>query len=641
MRALHWAKRKDASLSSKLKKHSLEKYGEKKLVTSQTRVQKKATGVTYSEWPCRKGASTSKVSTPIACAKQKEVQGSSDKKSLTCTTCTKATSGLVSGSVPNSCSSQLAYPIRINPHQETRNVESIGKPDKLYPYTNYPPARLRSAHSEEQSRKANTLKSGRSSKATFHSSNYSSLLMLSGKKSHTKARKTPVNIKTVLGDLDQTSCSKTYLDETDCCKTESVSSVEAGLELNNECKQKSLAGEAGFTDQTENYENMWSMSDDLNDYCTEEDDEDLLFHDVGNTNNLDALALPDTLTRDKTPAEVIQLLRSIGGGGGTASRSFKRSQSMITKRNLIQPGNCTRRQSLSAIPEGRMVTSYSDEECSTSQLLDEEFVEVLLRNLSRNWETDIDQQEETTVEQAHTVSEEIESSPKDCITSDKQVSPEKRSSPTDNQLNRNPTAHILNTEAFVSLKPTGSRQTPAKIHVHQNCRSSQAFSDQDPKTLKIVNIAWDPNSDNVQSTISLCPLTPPPDSRNRKLPLHILGPRPTLKKSSPQKKHLQFSKETRQKAKPISGSPVPLSSPSPLQVEQVEGEDSYLDSSLPSPLSSKSFFTPVPFHPKSDNDPDTHCHTSKSLVQRNTDIDKQDGSGLKRVMSAPEMRRLS
>ena len=247
-----------------------------------------------------------------------------------------------------------------------------------------------------------------------------------------------------------------------------------------------------------------------NSECSMEGDEDDLFHDVGQTNSLNALSLPNTLTKDRTPAEVVQLLRSLGD-----LPRFNRSNSFSHSYSMAHRHKNPRRFSLGAIPEGKIVTSYSDDEQSTSQLLDTQFLESLIVNLEGGGRQDNDSIRRVGTHGVHDDDEELFDSASDesetlsCTSSSNSTSDE---SPE--------------VDDFIEV-PHSDLPTVA---ITQDNMPPQITC---PQSLKVVNLAWNPLLNTVQSHISEYPLSPPDFSNKggRCTPTHKLPP--TNKKPNP------------------------------------------------------------------------------------------------------------
>ncbi len=401
------------------------------------------------------------LSPPSSCERRRQVRSRASEKTTTCATCTRTTSKSQSA-ISRSISPKVNSQIKVNSHQEARNVDSVGKPKKLYPYSNYPPLHLRSSSGNTRSKsKQAALKSGRSSTATMHSKPMTIIYTKSPQKTKQSTPEIQLDITESKTGFTPDSHFTTFL------SSDGISDPRVSAE---------------------------STHDD----CIDED-EDLLFHDVGQTNNLEALALPNTITKDKTQGELIQLLQSLGEPSG--SRTFNRSHSVLLRRNSAHSSKHSRRLSLSAIPEGRIVASYSDEDQSTapSQILDDSFIEELIKSLSS-------QEPEGNPLQSH----------KRRIVWDE----EDKDSPVENDV------------PFVKVSPADEqRSRRSSLTLSLSGVDPQKPSSPNEQTLKIVNMEWDSASGSVQSVITPSPLTPPPpDLHQRRSPRTS----PTFRTVSPQ-----------------------------------------------------------------------------------------------------------
>lgn len=346
----------------------------------------------------------------------------------------------------------MSSQIKVNSHQEPRNVDSVGKPKKLYPYTNYPPLHLRSSANTRFSKSKQTVsKSGRSSVATVRSK------LITNKFKQSQEGTKQLSSPEIQSDITAN-------------ETHSVSdSPFVTIISNDRVSDPHISAESTHGEYID-------------------EDEDLLFHDVGQTNNLDALALPNTITKDKTQSELIQLLQSLGEES-SSSRSFGRSHSVILRRNSAHSIKHGRRLSLSAIPEGRIVTSYSDEDQSTapSQILDESFIEELIKSLSSQGpEGNSPSHKRRMVWDEHQMNSLVENEvPLVEISSVEEHHEQQRS---------------RRSSLTLSLSGVDQRKSPSP----------------NEQTLKVVNMEWDAASGSVLSIITPSPLTPPPDPHQRR-----------------------------------------------------------------------------------------------------------------------------
>ena len=77
----------------------------------------------------------------------------------------------------------------------------------------------------------------------------------------------------------------------------------------------------------------------------------------------DSLSLPVALTKDRTPAEVIKLFQLLGSDAANSSGGPPQYSPRYRRRHSL---SLQRRLSLGSIPEGQMVTTYSNESMESS-----------------------------------------------------------------------------------------------------------------------------------------------------------------------------------------------------------------------------------------------------------------------------------
>ena len=434
--------------------------------------------------------------------------------------------------------------IKVNPRQAKRNLSSIGKPEKMQPYTNYPPkssARCTVRHQLNKSR-SEPSRSGMSSRATVRSAaSVPASVRYCSSKLHVHQTTTQRNIdqerkkkdaieyketveQGIYNGDEEKACSKVHLTEqpvecwhnferTTSQNTEKVNEEQLrmtaktsedddsaqrlralhhdneeieNIDRNHLKQQEEEIDELDFSKLNEN--NVFLG----NSECLMEGDEEDLFHDVGQTNSLNALSLPNTLTKDRTPAEVVQLLRSLGG----PSRYY-RSNSFSHAYSVAHRNKFHRRLSLGAIPEGQIVTSYSDEDQSASQLIDSQFLESLFNlgggggNCNDNVRVASEKQglQEFSNDKEELLDSASDDSETLSCTFSSGSSLEESHEPTENdKFDRNQYAVL------------------PKVEIIEDETSPQVAR---PQSLKVVNLAWDPLSNTVQSHISERPLSPP------------------------------------------------------------------------------------------------------------------------------------
>ena len=550
LRALHWANKKDSDDREKLRKDETERRQTNAMLALQERLRKEAADASYNRWlekksKQEKGPSPRREIKPMAYA----------RSTVSSRGASKDTSVSAHKSNP-----QLTSSIKVNPKQVKRNTASVGKPDKMQPYTNYPPKSSGGRVSPYALRKSRSEppRSGRTSRSTLRSAvsvpagvkyNYSRIhsqrttcttksgnrkqagvladstiqsqavedtAMLESKQEHEsehdmaeKEEKEEVHceqleeqrvqeLETSDAVTDQTA-REIESDEGLLTATEfedkfkgendgtNLTEVKNSIEEVGECdlyphEEEEEIDELDFSKLKENH---------LFNESTTEGDEDDLFHDVGQTNSLNALSLPNTLTKDRTPAEIIQLLRSFGG----LSRSYNRSNSFSHDYSSALRSRFQRRFSLGAIPEGQIVTNYNDEDQSSSQLLDEQFLESLIDSLSRDGRnaypsTSMHHQHDLKEGDQNSEPESDDSETLSCCSSIEE------NFPADSDEVHEQTGEYKSAIPIVEISQEDMPPLPVR-----------------PQSLKVVNLAWDPVSNTVHSHISESPLSPPDFSK--------------------------------------------------------------------------------------------------------------------------------
>ena len=573
MRALQWASKKDSVEREKLRKEEIRRKQRNAELARQQRLRREAADRSYSQWLEKKDLESNRQST---------YAGEREDSTYSRSTLSSCGASRHSHASVTKVNPQLTCSIKVNPKQAKRNISSIGKPDKMQPYTNYPPKsslRHASVHCGLGKSKSEPSRSGRSSRATVRSAasvpagvRYYSKLhqqQQGTKKEQKKKEDGKCDMVELLEKEDsrdktkqehQATHQEMSEDDRDDkgqneepelwdsqqevvydgdCEAEhdelpaslqvALSGVDIAVVHDGESGNKDISTATSGTtkgdpvvqdledegDETEltNLPVDEEEADELdfsklqvNDPtlisstgCIVEGEEDDLFHDVGHTNSLNALSLPNTVTKDRTPAEVIQLLRSLGG----LSKSYNRSYSFSHSFGLAQRSRFHRRLSLGAIPEGQIVTSYSDEDQSTSQIIDSDFLESLVLNLGGDHR---EEKKDVWRPGSHTkrpnniadgVSSESESDDSDTLS---------RSSSNDSVVGQVAVVEDEVISDLVSISPAEELEI-----LGQYDTSGPVIR---PQSLKIVNLAWNPCLNAVQSHITEAPLSVP-DHPNR------------------------------------------------------------------------------------------------------------------------------
>lgn len=588
---------------------------EKEAKVLHARLKKEAAGTAYDKWLEKNNATNSGVHSPTECATRQEIRTQPDR-TITCTTCSQVATQHQSASTTRHRPKGVK-PMKIALHQEKRNIGSVGKPDKMYPYTNYPPEAIRSHRSSVCPAGKSKLGSSRTSRPTsiitrssahvpagvkYYRKLYKKWQHQTAAKVGSATRETPSNDNQ--GDIQVESDSQvtqtvervTPTDEMEEGISSDVQIAEENTHNTNELIfSREQRGEQTISPDLEN--------DDM------DVDDDFAFHDVGYANSLNALSLPCSLTKERTPAEVVQLLRSFGSPG---PKSYKRSHSYSQATSRYKSMS-QRRFSLGSIPEGKIVTSYSDEDASSTQLLNYHDIETLIQNYSRGsnrrraWEMDDDynleedQAEEATVSE----SEESLSSPDG---SDDVFEFSQRTDFRDCNL-QTQQFHATNSDSVLLEKR--KQANPAKASPSRRLST--------PKSMAFVNLAWDSKSNTVQSQVTVLPMstlnhrgkhtrihrpTPPgsrspspSESRPRSLSLYEVralsrSPSPRdPKMTPPQSRELtsphtpRSSSPSMEYVHPASGIPNPASSYQPSSLLQAASKQARhrISSPLPNP----------------------------------------------------------
>ena len=407
-------------------------------------------------------------------------------------------------------------------HQAKRNTESTGKPDKMHPYTNYPPQKQRAKTSKKPAGR-----SGRQSRATKSST-----------RSTTPANTDCRNEKSSVRDHQSPQPEEQYpvasepIDEThtdsqsqymggrnshasDCVSDRSEfgppSELNLGFLKATTRRSEEEVHSREFEDQVRVHflvggmrEEDWEEEEEREDEEEreeveeeeEEDEEDIAFHDVGKANSLDALALPSLLTRDQTPAEVIQLLRCLGNTQSPRNHSRSRSYSSHFNRRPSLVNRLQRSFSLGAIPEGQMVTNYSNE--SVSSLGDKS---IQLRYADTAWEEEEDNQ---MVQSGDDRGEwficegEEEEEGKG---QDGRREEEEEKGGRKKDVHREEEREKEEEDAEDEAKESHPNGTAPNDHAPHNTTNSKPM-------LSIVNLAWDSSSNSVQTKVTKSSMVP-------------------------------------------------------------------------------------------------------------------------------------
>lgn len=516
LHALHWAHKKNEAQIEKQREEQVLQRVEAEVKTMEAEVKAERAQTAYSNWLREKKLDS--LSSPSKCEQRRESRIISPfftrRSSIPCRTCTfSGKSRTKSGQ--STSEPKHPVPISINFHQVQKNLDSIGKPDKMHPYTNYRPraytARNRKSltnSAQSKSRASSTKATNRSStsksRANSRATNRCSTAPTAGvnffankirpsaqSRNHdnsgrgiadveTLVSEPPLSAANVTAGSNNFKTSPTVDEENGAFSKSNYAAHGKGNTSDSDEHSNSEDSESEYYELNLSKLNMHDDGDGLTypQYGFDIDDDASLFHDVGEFNDLESLSLPAVLTKDKTPAEVLQLLQHLGSSGNT-KRKFSRSHSFSHNTNQFS-GHFRRRLSLGPIPEGRMVTDYTEKE-------EENDIESqILRDLENSIRS-IDGTED-----------------KDGSVESSWLQP-----PTGVSSDENPSSAY----AIQSLQP------PASTFAEESLLP-QERTVPPPKMLKIVNLAWDVTSNTVQSHVSLSPITPPPTRKSSLMSPH-------------------------------------------------------------------------------------------------------------------------
>ena len=406
----------------------------------------------YNNWLERKASINAKTQSPHACRRRLEARKQSDAS--TCVTCTKV-------ALKKHITRPRSKPIKLNTKQVKRNLKGVGKPDEMHQYSNscfQSPARSHSSIGSSHVTRGTSL---RSSRTVLRNS-----LRLSR---HT--RSAPVDH------------SKKQVEIPSQSETHSPISISSKPIQSMRNDSTALHIEQHKTTSDSDSGKLFTFGPEE----TGSDEEDSLFHDVGDTNNLESLALPNVVTKGKTPVEVLQLFRRL------STPSLNRSSS---GKNQHHRARYQRRFSLGSIPEGRIVTNYAEDMSSDSQLLDTNFLEELIRSFSNNIE-DGSLHSKPGNRATDTSGDEEPIEKKPAFSDDVVYSVESEES-----LSSGHSSGVIeesSEQQDLLLSPTSIEQHQL-VPPEKSCRPVSP-----PNSLKIVNLAWNSETDMVESQITVSP----------------------------------------------------------------------------------------------------------------------------------------
>ena len=496
LRALHWAHRKDSTQNEKMQEEQVQQRREEEQKALQNRLKAEKADIAYSDWLEKKEFGSART-VPQECEIRKRVRTTPSTKSSSCTTCTPSSKHQSAHH-----GQKTIVPTKVSLHQEERNLKSVGKPDKMHPYTNHPlkpkkkvqrtrknNRKCKSAASLSESRSGHNFKAANQSSVSMPSEitlyNTNEERELTGAHGHKEGNRATVENKMTV-HLNSSNPKEAFEPSLD--NSTEVSSEDSGSE-SEESGSDNQFNNMNFVKMIQNDTN----EDDDDDYLPfpqfgfdmEDDISESLFHDVGESNDLNSLSLPPILTKGRTPAEVLQLLRHLGNPENS-KRRYRRSNS-ISYSSRVYSGHYKRRLSLGSIPEGKIVTDYTEQEDDDN--LDSQILKNLANAIDCISGTEKGDEENDPHIQWH---DEDESGEQNSAAAEESVVNEEENEPSEKLES--------SSSSFLKVNDTQS----SNCDLPQNNKATPP-----PQTLKVINFFWDPASNSVQTHIAATPLISP------------------------------------------------------------------------------------------------------------------------------------
>ena len=377
LKSLHWANDKNRAAEDKLYSSIAEKCRLQLYQALQVQQRWQLAKEAYKSWLDHKEVLP--ITPPQGCKLRSLLRVQSTLK--TCVPCsqTKSQSFFSTGTGKN----PRVTKIEVSTNQKERNIASVGKPEKMYPFSNYPPSKYRQCKGlpkrfldtkpTKHVRSGSAPAAGTTNQTLDGPAGETKLHAQSAVIQPTQGERTPEFLQTPAAhDIHESKGG--HLNDND---------IHGQAPHDNEEGTKGTGEEArdmfiGYQNDCDRIDGLVT-EDELDDSPTDDVQGDfegvldsLTFHEVGSENNLKSLSSPGSIS----PLELFHLLRMSDYdenlGRCVTSRKFKRSASVTSARQSSRT-SLSRQMSLNAIPEGEMVTQYSDR-TEPSQVFDEEFL---------------------------------------------------------------------------------------------------------------------------------------------------------------------------------------------------------------------------------------------------------------------------
>ena len=420
-----------------------------------------------------------------------------DEKS-NCKTCQSKLSGSCTSNLSKrilSAASNKRKPvvakIDISLDQSDHNIESVGKPHKLYPYKNHPPQKYRKHkhHVTNQSRPNSSL-AGRTRPSSQRSvKSVPTPRQLATPTPKIDARVTTSLPASPLPHKPHTQSNNSWQDK------DIHDKISHQSELMNTVESECLNGNHDNTDTQNVFDAGYDyieIDKKTTENSEEEDEEEeeeegsstsvegLTFHEVGPENNLQTLITSTSGGQPLVnPADLIEFLR-LSQQTSHRRKSYQRFSSY----SMNHPSQLRfqRRFSLGSIPEGKIYDKYTDEDEEGSRTFDEDFLFALMPYAFQGTE------DEKEIE----ITEEID-----------------ENGDTEAVNEKNTTLEVTPSSDYID--PVTNLNTNDELSecstVTQPVLKTQVGSSS-PSTIKIVTVAWDEDTAQVITNINEQELSP-------------------------------------------------------------------------------------------------------------------------------------
>ena len=367
LQALQWCSYKDQKLTEKLQ---LEDYlAEKELrdKTFNTLNKRHRATKAFEQWLSIKQIPLGARQDPGACEFRLESR-LSHHSACSCEGCTGSNH---SSTVSNR---SLTHSTKLSYNQAPNNLKSIGKPSKMYPYTNYPEKQYRAHKASDNKRSSND--HSRGNKQTHYRSKTFPLVRTNGKGSAEECQTSDDHAKQAINDNLSTSDDKNCNVVIPTASTNNSDEAEKNQPQTNGNLENQISDEQGSNTSDNNLTEGGRCENGLEHLVSDTNDSgDLTFHDVGPVNDL------QTVSANVSSPTIVRLLQTqtlqqVTQKAAAPVRSVSHSQ--INHRHNAYRGKLYRRVSLGSIPEGKVVTDYSRELDDDHALQDAIIRELLL-----------------------------------------------------------------------------------------------------------------------------------------------------------------------------------------------------------------------------------------------------------------------